>query len=211
MILSGWQQFSTQYNLEPMDLVRIFEPVPRLHTQHFLIEVEKKHAMVEVPEFKEENFLFQVELDRSDVEFRRVFLARDDVRNFPGVKMQRNSREKKIMRFTDAKCKDWYMNIIRYSEEKYMVMDGWDEFVKERGLEAGDLVGFYMHGYPCHMKHYLVGIVRKEGRRDPGQPGGGSGAGPGQPGGGSGEGRGAGSSGGSDNGKGMAGGRLIMV
>ncbi|KAI8524085.1 hypothetical protein RHMOL_Rhmol13G0122000 [Rhododendron molle] len=195
MILSGWQKFSTQYNLQPLDLIRILKPVPRLHTHHFLIEVEKKQGTVEIPEFREENFLFQIELDQSDIEFRRVFLARDDVRNFPGVKMQRNSGEKKIMRFTDAQCKHWYMNIIRYSEEKYMVIDGWDEFVKERGLEAGDLVGFYRHEHPCHRKHYLIGIVKKEGRRSPGQPSGGSGAG-----------RGAGSSSGSHKGKEIAGG-----
>ncbi|KAG5515538.1 hypothetical protein RHGRI_036545 [Rhododendron griersonianum] len=176
MILTGWQKFSTQYNLQPMDLIRILKPVPRLHTHHFLIEVEKKQGTVEIPEFIEENFLFQIEVDQSDIEFRRVFLARDDVRNFPGVEMQRNSREKKMMRFTDKKCKHWYMNIIRYSE-KYMVIDGWDEFVKERGLEAGDLVVFFKHEHPCHSKHYLIGIVRKEGRLNPGQPSGGSGAG----------------------------------
>ncbi|KAH7864279.1 hypothetical protein Vadar_027739 [Vaccinium darrowii] len=179
MILTGWQKFSTQYNLKPMDLIRIYEPVPRFHTHHFLIEVEKKGQTIDPPEFREENFLFQIELDQSDIDFRRVFLARDDVRNFPGVKMQRNSREKKIMRFTDANCKDWYMNIIRYSEGKYMVIDGWDEFVKERGLQAGDLIGFYQHVHPYHRKHYLIGIVKKEGGGGPrpGQAGGGSGAG----------------------------------
>ncbi|KAI8524086.1 hypothetical protein RHMOL_Rhmol13G0122100 [Rhododendron molle] len=174
MILSGWQKFSTQYNLQPLDLIRILKPVPRLHTHHFLIEVEKKQGAVEIPAFREENFLFQIELDQSDIEFRRVFLARDDVRNFPGVKMPRNNREKKIMRFTDAKCKHWYMNIIRYSEEKYMVIDGWDEFVKERGLEAGDLVGFFKHEHPCHRKHYLIGILKKVDKQNPGQPSGGS-------------------------------------
>ncbi|KAI8524087.1 hypothetical protein RHMOL_Rhmol13G0122200 [Rhododendron molle] len=189
MILTGWQKFSTQYNLQPMDLIRILIPVPRLHTHHFLIEVEKKQGTVEIPKFREENFLFLIEVEQSDIEFKRVFLARDDVRNFPGVEMQRNSREKKMMRFTDKKCKHWYMNIIRYSEEKYMVIDGWDEFVKERGLEAGDLVVFFEHEHPCHWKHYLIGIVekenknyllgilKKEGRQNPGQPSGGSGAG----------------------------------
>ncbi|KAG5515537.1 hypothetical protein RHGRI_036544 [Rhododendron griersonianum] len=195
MILTGWQKFSTQYNLQPMDLIRILKPIPRLHTHHFLIGVEKKQGAVEIPAFREENFLFEIELEQSDIEFRRVLLARDDVRNFPGVKMQRNSREKKIMRFTDAKCKHWYMNIIRYSEEKYMVIDGWDEFVKERGLEAGDLVGFYKHEHPCHRKHYLIGILKKEDRQNPGQPSGGTEAG-----------RGAGSSSGSHKGKEIAGG-----
>ncbi|KAI8574239.1 hypothetical protein RHMOL_Rhmol01G0339600 [Rhododendron molle] len=197
MILTGWQEFSTQYDLKPMDLIRFYEPVPRLHAQHFIIEVEKKQGRIEIPEFREENFLFQIELERSDVQFKRVFLARDDVRNFPGVKMQRKNREKKIMRFTDAQSKDWYMNIVRYSEEKYMVIDGWHEFVKERGLEAGDLVGFYRHEHPFHRKHYLIGIVKKEGGRDPGQPGGRSGAGRG------GEG---GSGSGSSKGKEIAGG-----
>ncbi|KAF7121249.1 hypothetical protein RHSIM_Rhsim13G0097300 [Rhododendron simsii] len=180
MILTGWQKFSTQYNLQPMDMIRILKPVPRLHTHHFIIEVEKKQGTVEIPKFREENFLFLIEMEQSDIKFKRVFLARDDVRNFPGVKMQRNSREKKMMRFTDAKGKHWYMNIIRYSEEKYMVIDGWDEFVKERGLEAGDLVVFFKHEHPCHRKHYLIGIVNKEKLENwlnPGQPSGGSGAG----------------------------------
>ncbi|KAG5515536.1 hypothetical protein RHGRI_036543 [Rhododendron griersonianum] len=177
MILTGWQKFSTQYNLQPMDLIRILKPVPRLHTHHFLIEVEKKQGTVEIPEFRKENFLFLIELEQSDIKFKRVFLARNDVRNFPGVEMQRNSREKKMMRFTDKNCKHWYMNIIRYSEEKYMVIDGWDEFVKERGVEAGDLVVFYKHEHPCHRKHYLIGFVKKEDWQNRGQPSGGSGAG----------------------------------
>ncbi|KAH7862617.1 hypothetical protein Vadar_007273 [Vaccinium darrowii] len=180
MILTGWPEFSTQHNLKPMDLIRIYKPAPRLHTHHFLIKVEKREQRMDPPEFKDENLLFRIKLDQSDIDFNRVFLAGDDVmRNFPEVEMQRYSGEKKIMRFTDAKCKDWYMNIIRYNEKNYMVMEGWDEFAKERGLEAGDLIRFYKHVYPCHSKHYLIRIAKKRVRDGPlpGQPGGGSGAG----------------------------------
>ncbi|KAH7862139.1 hypothetical protein Vadar_000664 [Vaccinium darrowii] len=196
-ILTGWQKFSTQYNLKPMDFIRIYEPVPRLHPHHFLIKVEKKEQRMDPPEFKDENLLFRIKLDQSDIDFNRVFLAGDDVmRNFPGVEIQRHSGKKKIMRFTDAKGKNWYMDIMRYDEKKYMMMEGWDEFAKEKGLEVEDLIRFYKHVDPCHSKHFLIRIAKKRG----------TGGGPrlGQPGGGSGAGAGAGSSSQSYKGKEIA-------
>ncbi|KAL6978822.1 hypothetical protein U1Q18_020490, partial [Sarracenia purpurea var. burkii] len=179
MILRGWQEYADLYNLKPFDLIRFYRPVPRLNTHHFLIEHQKKEQESDAdgPEFRPENFLFRLELDSSDIGYRRIFIPKEEVTNhFPEIKVTR--RNKMTMRFTDAQNKDWYMDIILYNPYSYMIIDGWSGFVKEHNLEAMDVIKFYKPVQPLHMKHFLIEYVKREGEKvgDCGQPSGGGGS-----------------------------------
>ena len=96
-----------------------------------------------------------------------------------------------MVKFTDARNKDWFMDMARCSPivemilnsahahmnmdawegfvdldfpldcDSYVLTDGWDEFVKERNLKAMDVIMFYKFVRPSHEKHFLNDYVKK--------------------------------------------------
>lgn len=164
MFTKGWTEFAARHNLEAMDVIKFYLPVPRLGPHHYLILHERRQEnLATTPEFRRENFLFRIELNTGDIRYCRLFIPVKEVEiHFPAIKqIHGTKRKKEIAKFTDAGNKNWYMDVIRYDAGSYMIMDGWDEFVKEHSLEAMDSIRFSKPVHPSHEKHFLIEIARK--------------------------------------------------
>ncbi|GFY94943.1 hypothetical protein Acr_10g0003280 [Actinidia rufa] len=159
-----WPDFVNEYNLKPQDVISFYQPLPRLNTHHFAVEFIRRHRnLPEITEFRRGNFLFQLELSPSDVEYLRLFLPTGEVmRHFPAIQIPPRTRKAEIVKFADDQNKDWYMDVMRYNSETYMIMVGWDGFVKEKDLKAMDVIWFYNPVEPSHEKHFLIVCVKTE-------------------------------------------------
>ncbi|PSS14098.1 AP2/ERF and B3 domain-containing transcription repressor like [Actinidia chinensis var. chinensis] len=168
-----WPEFVKQHNLKTLDWIRFYEPAPRLHTNHYVVEfVRSQENSSEIREFRTENFLFRLELSLGDVGYKRLFIPTKDMRrHFPAINIPRRARKTEIMKFTDAHNKDWYMDVMRYNLELYMIIEGWDGFVEERNLKALDVIKFYNPVHPSHGKHFLIECVKNEGEPNRAPPG----------------------------------------
>lgn len=178
MFIRGWTELANWHKWDSADVIGFYRPIPRLSIDHFLVKFKRTTKISPViPEFRRENFLFQIELDTGDLGFSRLFMPSKEVEiHFPAIKHVlggSQTRKEEIVRFTDGKNKDWYMDVIYYNAKSYMIIREWDEFVKEHNLEAGDVIRFYKLVEPLHLRHFLIEIVRKEAGRNPSLPGGG--------------------------------------
>lgn len=176
MFIRGWTEFAIWHRWESADVIGFYRPLPRFSVNHFLVKFERTvESLPEIPDFRRENLLFQIELNTGDLGYSRLFMPSTEVEtHFPAIKhVPGANRRKEIMRFTDAKAKDWYMDVIYYNANSYMIIKEWDEFVKENSLEAGDVIKFYKPVEPLHLRHFLIEIVRKDAGTNPSQPGGG--------------------------------------
>lgn len=62
---TNWQQISRVHNLDSSAFILFYRPIHCLHTgHHYLNEFDRKEEY-HFPEFKVENFLFQLELDKN--------------------------------------------------------------------------------------------------------------------------------------------------
>lgn len=177
-----WQQISSLYMLNYFlpCLILFYRPGFRSHTAHYMIEFERRTEYQNIaPEFRSEDLLFELELGESDIWMSRLFLPFESVHeHFPSIRIPKRSQKKVVVKFTDAQGKNWYMEIVRYTAEKYMIIKWWDEFVKNHRLEAMDVIRFYKPENPSHSKHFFIEIVKKkDGGASSNQPGGGSGGG----------------------------------
>ncbi|KAI8574250.1 hypothetical protein RHMOL_Rhmol01G0340500 [Rhododendron molle] len=175
-----WQQISSLYMLNYFlpCLIQFYRPGFRLHTAHYMIEFERRTEYQNIaPEFRAEDLLFELELGESDIWMSRLFLPFERVHeHFPAIRIPKRSQKKVVVKFTDAQGKNWYMEIVRYTAEKYMIIKWWDEFVKNHRLEAMDVIRFYKPENHSHSKHFFIEIVKKkDGWASSNQPGGGSG------------------------------------
>ena len=163
MVVKGWQNFASWHGLEPFDMIQFHKPIPRLATNHYAITYERRQK-ISAPEFTRENFLFRLELTSSDVGYSRLFIpSREVAIHLPAIQLPQSSKKKEIVRFTDITNKDWYMDVIWYNHDFYMVIDEWKGFVKAHDLGAGDVIKFYKPVQPSHTKHFLIACVKKEG------------------------------------------------
>ncbi|XP_057508191.1 uncharacterized protein LOC130791095 [Actinidia eriantha] len=158
-----WLQFVKFHNLKPLDKIRFYKPVPRLHTRHYTVAFWRTAGNIaQIPEFRTKNYLFGLEMTAGDVGYKRLFIHNDDVTNhFPSFHIPIKTRTTDMIKLTDVQNKDWYMDVIRYSPDFYMIIEEWDEFVKERNLKAKDVIKFYRPVQPSHRKHFLIEIVRR--------------------------------------------------
>ena len=62
--------------------------------------------------------------------------------------------------FTDAVNKVWWLKIKFYCET-YMVIVGWEEFVNEYKVEAGDVIKFYKMVRPFSPRQFLIMHYKK--------------------------------------------------
>ncbi|PSR94901.1 AP2/ERF and B3 domain-containing transcription repressor like [Actinidia chinensis var. chinensis] len=167
-----WPQFVKFHDLKALDKIRFYTPVPRLHALHYVVAFARREGnLAQIPELRRGKFLFQLELSPSDVGYNRLFIQNEDVTlHFPWIYMAPQARKTDIIKFTDAQNKDWYMEIMRYDLQYYMIIEGWDEFVKERNLKASDVIKFYSLVQPSHGKHFLIECLKNEGETDLTQP-----------------------------------------
>ncbi|KAG5567268.1 hypothetical protein RHGRI_002731 [Rhododendron griersonianum] len=177
-----WQQISSLYMLNYFlpCLILFYRPGFRLHAAHYMIEFERRTEYQNIaPEFRAEDLLFELELGEGDIWMSRLFLPFERVHeHFPAIRIPKRSQKKVVVKFTDAQGKNWYMEIVRYAAEKYMIIKWWDEFVKNHRLEAMDVIRFYKPKNHSHSKHFFIEIVKKkDGGASSNQPGGGSGGG----------------------------------
>ena len=165
MIVRKWEDFVNNHGLEPSDLIQFYRPVPCWATNHYAINyVRRWEVPAKIPDFTRGNFLFRLELTSSDVGYSRLFIpSREVAIHFPAIQIPPLSRKKEIVGFTDAKIKDWYMDVILNSSEFYRIIDEWNGFVKAHDLGAGDVIKFYKPVQPSHTKHFLMEYVKKEG------------------------------------------------
>jgi len=179
MVLRGWPNIVNHYFLKPQDLIGFYTPPARLHKNHFQIEYHEEPDWwsLDVPEFKPENFLFALRLTHQDVGYYRLVIPGHVVRTyFPAVRIPKPelpALKHEILRFTDARGKDWYMILVFAGDkDAYMIIDGWESFVRERRLGATDVIKFYKLDHPSHSKHFLVdyGKRGKAVRIDPADP-----------------------------------------
>ncbi|CAL5353433.1 unnamed protein product [Camellia sinensis] len=171
MISIGWQGFVEWHELEAMDVIRFYRPVPRVHNNHFLIDyIKGQDAETNniVQEFRQENFLFQLQLTPTDVGYCRIIIPKEDVRtHFPAVKIPTVTHKMERLYFTDTQNKDWCMKIIFSSQvDAYMIINGWGRFVKKHNLEAMDVIRFYKPVQPLHGWHFLIDCVKGEKAKD---------------------------------------------
>lgn len=177
-----WKQISSLYNLTRFVpcLILFYRPAFRSHTSHYLIEFERRiDYQYFAPIFKANDLLFELELSENDIWMSRLFIPSELVhQHFPAIRIAKRSRKMVVVKFTDAQGKNWYMEIVRYAAEKYMVIKWWAEFVRNHGLEAMDVIRFYKPEIPSHSKHFFIEIVKKgdgTNSNESNQPGGGSG------------------------------------
>ncbi|CAL5353434.1 unnamed protein product [Camellia sinensis] len=162
IIKKGWHRFVVGHGLEAMDVICFYKPLLRLHDKHFLIQhVKREESETDNrPEFKPENFLFELRLTTSCAGDRWLVLPKEKVRNhFPAL----NNPAGRKLNFTDARNKDWTMTFFFVKDlGVYMLIDGWEEFVKKHGLEAQDVIRFYKPVQPLHEGHLLIECVKKK-------------------------------------------------
>ncbi|KAL7179488.1 hypothetical protein ACSBR1_042808 [Camellia fascicularis] len=107
-----------------MDVICFYKPLLRLHDKHFLIQhVKREESETDnPPEFKPENFLFELRLTTSCAGDRWLILPKEKVRNhFPTLN---NSAGRKL-NFIDARNKDWTMTFFFVKDPGvYMFIDG---------------------------------------------------------------------------------------
>ncbi|KAL7263965.1 hypothetical protein ACSBR1_002003 [Camellia fascicularis] len=178
MVTKGWKQFANNYNLQPYHVIRISTPLPCLHRNHFEIDFDREQdhqgtgttsgsveQSVDIgvpPEFRPENFLFQYQLNANDTGYFRLFIPSAIVTNYlPRIMIGPANDRRNILKLTDDRGKDWYMNIYYYCTDACIVLDGWDEYVEERILEPDGVIRFYRPVWPSHANHFLIKYVKK--------------------------------------------------
>ncbi|CAL5440954.1 unnamed protein product [Camellia sinensis] len=87
-------------------------------------------------------------------------LPKEEVRNhFCAIGIPPRRR----LNFTDARNKDWAKTIFYVKVlDAYIIMNGWEGFVKEHRLEDMDVIRFYKPVQPLHERHFLVKCVKRE-------------------------------------------------
>ncbi|CAL5424904.1 unnamed protein product [Camellia sinensis] len=164
VITSGWQGFVDWHELKPMDAIRFYRTFSHLQNPHFLIEFvigEESKTNYLIHEFKQKNFLFELQLSPSDIGDGVLIVPEEEVRNhFHEINIPAGTNEVERMTFTDTQNVHWCMEIL--FDGAYMLADGWDGFVKEHKLEAMDMIRFYKPVRPLHEKHFLIECVKRE-------------------------------------------------
>ncbi|XP_057484626.1 uncharacterized protein LOC130771004 [Actinidia eriantha] len=158
-----WQQIVKSHKLEARDVVRFYRPAQPSQRYHYLIEFMKREKDIMIlPEFKPENFLFQLKLTKSVITYLRLSVPTEDVRNyFPAVGIPAETHGMERLYFTDAQNKDWCVLIMVYGRScpiHMLILER--PFTMEYDLEDGDEIRFYKPVQPLHSRHFLIEFGR---------------------------------------------------
>ncbi|CAL5353453.1 unnamed protein product [Camellia sinensis] len=168
IITRGWHCFVVSHSLEAMDVIWFYKCFSQFYNKHFLVQVvkggEEPGTDNDPPEFKPENFLFQLELtifpDSSYNSFEWLVLPKEEVRNhFPAIEIPHGRR----LKLTDTRNKDWSMSIFFAEDlDAYIIAGEWEGFANKHRLETMDEIRFYKPVLPLHEGHFLIECVKGE-------------------------------------------------
>ncbi|CAL5349813.1 unnamed protein product [Camellia sinensis] len=174
VITNKWDEFIRYHNLEVADVIKFYRPVNPQHGKDYLINYVRK---VEVddksdsPDTDDEdldmdlfgNLLFEMRLTPDDMRNRIAIPEEHVLNHFPEIKKPTDEPVTHDYYFTDDQNKDWCMKtMFNHELGGYVIMDGWESFVKQHKLKDMDVMGFYEPAHPSHAIHFILVIVTKE-------------------------------------------------
>ncbi|GFS44155.1 hypothetical protein Acr_00g0088820 [Actinidia rufa] len=182
VITNGWEDFCRWHNLKPYDVIYFYKPNPRLHDRHYLMDYVKKEEMnpnrkiseaephennskaesMELTQGAENVLLFEMQLRHNDLIDETLMLPYEAEYHFTEVKIPPRTHEMGRMCFTDARNKNWIMDVtFRNMIDSYTVQEVWTEFVNEHGLKAMDVIKVYKTDKPLDARrHFLIECVK---------------------------------------------------
>lgn len=158
VVFRGWEQYVARYGLNYKDTIRFFERKPNQEQNSFIIFHEPgpgpivMDTPVSPPLCLQMNFICELELTTEDVGFGRLAM--------PGAQIAFLCRGQEMAKLTDENNKNWYVIIVQLGKG-YAIEDGWEGYVWEYELEAGDLVRLYSPEGADHDKHFLIKCIKK--------------------------------------------------
>ncbi|GFZ01998.1 hypothetical protein Acr_15g0006070 [Actinidia rufa] len=163
------------HSLKPMDVFRFYRPVNPLYNSHYLIDyVKRSWKGAHVPEFRRENYLFQVKITADSTNVGSLVISKDAVRtHFPAVGIPAETHAKERLYFSDAYKKEWIGEItVSGGKTPSYVLTFGAAFVSAYLLEVEDAIRFYRPVQPLNSRHFLIEILgRGEAGTDPSQSG----------------------------------------
>ncbi|KAG5514814.1 hypothetical protein RHGRI_036010 [Rhododendron griersonianum] len=163
-----WREYVNRRNdLRSMDVIGFYRPVPAAHKYHYLVDFVRRanQQITSMPEFKPQNFLFQLNFTNTANKTRTIFIPREiEVRNhFPVIGIRADNFGLVRLHFTDARNNDWPVKMMvavpTCTAQLYMLKFS-EKFVMENNLEDGDLIRFYIPDRPLHSRHFLIEFVK---------------------------------------------------
>ncbi|KAF7119341.1 hypothetical protein RHSIM_Rhsim13G0048600 [Rhododendron simsii] len=154
-----WQIFAVYNNVETLDTIRFYKPVPRSDDNHYLVETVKRSYENTIHEFKNENFMFELLLTDTDIQFQVLFICDQDVfKHFSEVGIPDGTHDIERLYFTDDLNVHFWDIKIRYHRGFYLLMLA--DFFTEYNLGKGDMISFYRPVHPLHSRHFLIAFVK---------------------------------------------------
>ncbi|XP_058196591.1 uncharacterized protein LOC131312684 isoform X1 [Rhododendron vialii] len=154
-----WQIFAISNNVETLDKIRFYKPVPRSDDNHYLVEIVKRRYPNTIHEFKIENFMFELPLTDMDIQYQMLIIYPQDVReHFSEVGIPDGTRDIERLYFTDDLNVHFWDIKIGYYRDFYHLMLA--DFFTEYNLEKGDMISFYRPVHPLHSRHFLIAFVK---------------------------------------------------
>ncbi|XP_057484625.1 uncharacterized protein LOC130771003 [Actinidia eriantha] len=161
---SEWHDLAKCHGLRARDKVQFYVPFPLLQENHYLIEyvrTEESGDIISFPEFRRLKLLFEREVTAYEVKYRRlIFSMLEVISHFSVITIPAETHDVERLCFTDALNKDWWFKIKFYCET-YLVIGGWEEFVNEYKVEAGDVIKFYKMVRPFSPRQFLIMHYKK--------------------------------------------------
>ncbi|KAE9460861.1 hypothetical protein C3L33_07273, partial [Rhododendron williamsianum] len=155
VVENKWKRFVAWNRLEIMDVLRFYKTVPISYDFHYLVELVKRRSPLIIPEFKLENFMFQLPLTDRDIRFQRLFISAEDVhKHWPKVGVPADTHYFERLYFSDDLNAALWGIKIAYEIDSYRLMLA-DYFTKHN-LEKGDMIRFYRPVHPLHSRHFLI-------------------------------------------------------
>ncbi|XP_057498347.1 uncharacterized protein LOC130782904 [Actinidia eriantha] len=164
---SLWKRFVDRHGLRVKDVIRFYRPDPCPQGQNrYLVDFVKRGEENEadnVPEFKQDNFLFGLPLTSCDVWYRRLVIPKAEVGiHFPGIRVPSETHKMERLNFTDKHNKSWCIKIVFNGHlDSYMLINGWEGFVQNYNLEEGGTVKFYKPVQPFDSHDFLIDYVER--------------------------------------------------
>ncbi|GFY93029.1 hypothetical protein Acr_08g0014250 [Actinidia rufa] len=144
---SLWQRFVHRHGLRVKDVIRFYRPNPFSRGQNrYLVDFVKRGQENEadnVPEFKQDNFLFELPLTSCDIWYRRLVIPKAEVGiHFPGIRVPAETHKMERLNFTDKHNKSWCIKIVFNGHlDSYMLINGWEGLSKtitwKKGVRSG--------------------------------------------------------------------------
>ncbi|GFZ02001.1 hypothetical protein Acr_15g0006100 [Actinidia rufa] len=167
-VMDGWSNWWSEvvrwHKLKVMDVVRFYRPLQPLQENHYLIDfVKRSQQVASIPEFRQENYLFKVQVTAASIMSRRLIVPTEAVRShFSAVGIPAETHGLERLYFTDALIKEWIVEITVYgsSNPTYMLILE-EAFVGEYDLENEDAIKFYKSVQPLNARHFLIEFVKR--------------------------------------------------